>query len=80
MMWVYLLQSQFYPAQRYIGQTLDLTRRLEAHNAGVCTSSSRYRPWRIVVAIFFDVDRRAIEFERYLESGSGRAFANSRLW
>jgi predicted GIY-YIG superfamily endonuclease len=80
MMWVYLLQSQLYPAQRYIGQTVDLYRRLEAHNAGECTSSSPYRPWRIIVAILFEADRRAIEFEKYLKSGSGRAFANSRLW
>jgi len=80
MRWVYLLQSEPYPAQRYVGQTVNLTRRLEAHNAGECTSSSRYRPWRIVVAILFDVDRRAIEFEKYLKSGRGRAFANSRLW
>jgi len=28
----------------------------------------------------FQDDRRAVEFERYLKTGSGQAFASKRLW
>jgi hypothetical protein len=28
----------------------------------------------------FDAERKAREFEFYLKSGSGRAFANKRFW
>jgi hypothetical protein len=28
----------------------------------------------------FEDDRRAVDFERYLKTGSGQAFANKRLW
>jgi len=33
------------------------------------------RPWRVVVALEFADARRAVEFEKHLKSGSGRAFA-----
>ena len=28
----------------------------------------------------FQDDQRAVDFERYLKTGSGQAFANKRLW
>jgi hypothetical protein len=33
-----------------------------------------------VTYVGFTDDQRAIDFERYLKSGSGHAFANKRLW
>jgi putative endonuclease len=33
-----------------------------------------------VTYVAFDDELRAREFEYYLKSGSGRAFANKRLW
>ena len=79
-MWVYLLRSEQYPAQRYIGHAFNLQRRLQEHNDGECTATAPYRPWQILVAILFGEDQKAIEFEKYLKSGTGRAFANKRLW
>ncbi len=35
----------------------------------------RYRPWCVVVSIDFSTESAARRFERYLKSGSGRAFA-----
>ncbi len=80
MIWVYLMQSQSYPAQRYIGLTSDLERRMEQHNTGLSPPTAPYRPWELVVAMLFQHRSPAEAFEKYLKSGSGRAFANSRLW
>ncbi len=80
MKYVYLLQSLSDPKQRYIGLTGNLQQRLATHNEGGSLHTSMFSPWRIVTAIRFDEDRRAVLFERYLKSGSGRAFANKHLW
>jgi len=63
----------------YVGVTDDLRARLAKHNAGEVPHTSKYRPWRLRTYTAFDDERRAIEFERYLKSGSGRAFAKKRL-
>jgi putative endonuclease len=80
MTWVYLAVSERFPAQRYIGHTTALDRRIDEHDAGLCHATKPYPPWHVVVAIAFIDHRRAIEFEGYLKSGSGRAFANRHLW
>ena len=76
MKYVYLLQSIHHPDQRYIGLASDLSHRLAEHNAGKSHHTAKYRPWRTVAVIRFDDDTRAAEFEQYLKSGSGRAFAD----
>jgi predicted GIY-YIG superfamily endonuclease len=80
MRYVYLLQSIADPTKRYIGSTSDLRRRLDEHNEGKSVHTSYWLPWRLVVAIQFADDRRANEFERYLKSGSGHAFAKRHFW
>ena len=80
MRYVYLLQSLFHPDQRYIGLTNNLMQRLSTHNQRGSLHTSKYAPWRVVTAIRFEDDQRAVEFERYLKTGSGRAFANKHLW
>jgi hypothetical protein len=53
--------------------------RVADHNAGRCPHTARSRPWQLHVVIEFPDEQRAVRFERYLKSGSGRAFAkNSR--
>jgi predicted GIY-YIG superfamily endonuclease len=79
MKYVYLLQSLTFPDQRYIGITEDVDARLQTHNAGGSPHTAKYRPWKLETYICFQDDRRAIEFERYLKSGSGRAFSKKRL-
>ena len=80
MEYVYLIQSISIPTQRYIGLTSDLKNRLKAHNEGRSTHTSKYRPWKLVTYLAFSDKKKALEFERYLKSGSGRAFAEKRLW
>jgi putative endonuclease len=75
MTYVYLLQSLRYPNQRYVGLTGDVDSRLSEHNAGRSSHTAKYLPWELVVSICFHNERRAMEFERYLKSGSGRASA-----
>ncbi len=80
MKYVYLIQSLTVPNQRYIGITTNLDERLRAHNAGGSPHTSKYRPWKLVLHLCFKDELRAGEFERYLKSGSGHAFANKRFW
>jgi putative endonuclease len=80
MHYVYLMQSKCNSSQRYVGYTSDLKRRLRSHNAGASIHTRKYAPWQIVAYFAFSAERRAREFEFYLKSGSGRAFANKRFW
>jgi len=74
-----MLESISDPAQRYVGLADDLRGRLKKHNAGGLPHTSKYRPWRLVSYFAFSCEKAAIEFERYLKTGSGRALANKRL-
>ena len=73
--YVYGVQSEVDPERFYVGVTSDVQSRLRAHNAGESRHTRRYRPWRLVVAVEFASEERALAFERYLKTGSGRAFA-----
>ena len=79
MKYVYILQSLAVGEHFYTGITDDLDARLAKHNAGAVTHTSKFRPWRIKSYVAFEDEARAIAFERYLKSGSGRAFAKTRL-
>ena len=79
MRYVYILRSISCPWRHYVGVTPDPDRRLVAHNAGMSSHTSKYRPWSIIVAIRFEDDARAFGFEKYLKSPSGRAFAKKHL-
>src|SRR5262249_27888236 len=72
---VYALQNVNEPDRHYVGLTSDPVRRLEWHNAGRCSHTAKSRPWKLAVSIEFPDESRAIAFEKYLKSGSGRAFA-----
>jgi putative endonuclease len=72
---VYILRSLTDPDRHYTGRTSNVTRRLEWHNAGLNTHTARHRPWRLLVSIAFHDHIAAARFERYLKTGSGRAFA-----
>jgi putative endonuclease len=72
---VYILRSETDTESHYVGVTDDVDRRLDWHNAGPCGHTVQHRPWSLVVSIEFPTEAGAIRFERYLKSGSGRAFA-----
>jgi len=77
--YVYILQSFSTPEHFYVGFTEDLRARLQRHNAGEVPHTAKFRPWRIKTAIAFTDRNRALQFERYLKTASGRAFARKRL-
>jgi putative endonuclease len=72
---VYLLRSDRNPRRHYVGLTSDISSRLQWHNAGQNDHTARDRPWHVLVLIEFKNAEPAFAFERYLKSGSGRAFA-----
>ena len=80
MTYVYLIQSIPHPQQRYIGVTSDLKSRVKAHNHGRSPHTAKHKPWKLITYLAFSDPNKAAEFERYLKSGSGNAFANKRLW
>jgi predicted GIY-YIG superfamily endonuclease len=73
--YVYLLVSIENPEKHYVGLTRDLDDRLRRHNAGEVPHASKYLPWRIETVVAFRSHAKAIAFERYLKSGSGREFS-----
>jgi len=79
MTYVYILQSLVDPERHYAGVTADLRSRLRKHNAGEVLHTSKYAPWTIKTYLAFQEKKRALAFEKYLKSGSGRAFAKKRL-
>ncbi|MBI5368830.1 MAG: GIY-YIG nuclease family protein [Planctomycetes bacterium] len=80
MKYVYILESLSDPVRHYTGITHDLQRRLEQHNRGEGVHTRLFRPWKILVAIRFEDDTRALAFEAYLKTGSGQAFARRHFW
>ena len=80
MHYVYLIRSILNPDQTYIGLADDLKTRLNKHNEGGSLHTSKYKPWKLVTYLAFSSREQAAEFETYLKSGSGRAFAKKRLW
>ena len=80
MQYVYLLENDSAQPERYVGVTSDLRRRLAEHNAGKSPHTAKFKPCRLVTYIAFSDGGEAAEFEHYLKSGSGHAFARRRLW
>jgi predicted GIY-YIG superfamily endonuclease len=72
---VYVVRSETHPERHYTGVTSDVLSRIALHNTAQSGHTIDHRPWRLVVAIEFADEATARRFERYLKSGSGRAFA-----
>jgi putative endonuclease len=79
MFYVYILRSVKWPEQTYIGFTHNLKNRLATHNAGRSPHTSKFAPWQLEFYGAFRRPEKAMDFERYLKSHSGKAFASKRL-
>ena len=79
MHYVYIIKSINNPEQIYVGHTQDLKKRLSNHNCGTTPHTAKYKPWELVMYLSFNSEEKAIEFESYLKSHSGRAFRDKRL-
>jgi putative endonuclease len=77
--YVYILQSLSHHGQIYTGFTTDMRQRLVEHNAGRVAHTSKFMPWEIRTTTAFSSEERAHAYEKYLKSGSGRAFLHRHL-
>ena len=77
--YVYILQSKINTDRFYIGFTENIENRLKDHNSGKNSHTAEFKPWRIKTAIAFTDRQTALDFEKYLKTKSGRAFAKKRL-
>ncbi len=63
----------------YFGFAKDLKLRLKQHNTGEVKSTKPYIPWKLVWYGAFETEKQARDFEQYLKTGSGKAFAYKRF-
>ncbi|MEP2777306.1 MAG: GIY-YIG nuclease family protein [Luteolibacter sp.] len=73
--YVYILRSTVDRDRFYVGLTQNLEQRLNQHNQGDTLNTKSLAPWQIETATAFRDSTKAIAFEKYLKSHSGRAFA-----
>lgn len=77
MFYVYLLRLS--NQKIYVGFTKNLRDRIESHNSGKSPYTSKFRPIKLIHYSSFDNESSALKFEKYLKSGSGKAFRNKHL-
>jgi len=77
--YVYVLTDMATGNHHYVGYTKDIRVRLKAHNAGQVSHTAKYKPWQITTCTSFSDKQKAIAFEQYLKSHSGRAFASKHF-
>ena len=63
-----------------VGSTNDLKRRIASHNAGDVISTKPNWPARLLSNLAVQFEQQARALEKYFKTGSGKAFANKRLW
>ncbi len=78
MYFVYIIRSQK-DGSYYKGVTTNLEKRLEQHNSIKNRYTSNKQPFEMTWYCCFEDKMKAYDFERYLKSGSGFAFAKKRL-
>jgi predicted GIY-YIG superfamily endonuclease len=77
-MWiVYILKCN--DGTYYTGCTSDMSDRLSRHQKGEVRYTSSRLPVELIVTISFNDKYKAYDFEKYLKSGSGKAFMNKRF-
>jgi predicted GIY-YIG superfamily endonuclease len=76
---VYIIVSLSSPSRFYIGYSTDARERLAQHNNGKNPSTARFGPWKLGAVICLPEKQRALDLERYLKGGSGRAFLSRHL-
>ena len=75
---VYVLESEI-DGRLYKGQTTDISKRINEHNAGKTKSTKGYRPWKLVYFEKFETIKEAVLREKYLKSGIGREYLKALL-
>jgi len=76
--YVYVLQS-LKDGNFYTGYTGDLKRRIEEHNSGLQVSTKARMPFKLVYYEWCISKEDAINREKYLKSGRGKAYLKERI-
>ena len=76
---VYILNSITFPDKFYVGYTLEIESRLATHNAGGSIHTAKNKPWIMITYLAFPNKNTTLDFEKYLKSHSGRAFASKHF-
>ena len=63
----------------YIGYTLNLKERIDRHTKGHVPATAERLPLKLEFYFAIKDKYKAFEFEKYLKSGSGRAFIKKHL-
>ncbi|MCX6703011.1 MAG: GIY-YIG nuclease family protein [Candidatus Wolfebacteria bacterium] len=77
MNYVYILKAG--DNRFYVGCTSDLEDRIERHKKGQIEATKNRLPIELHCYFAFQNKYTAFNFEKYLKSGSGRAFINKHL-
>ncbi len=78
MFFVYFLKCK--NGKPYTGCTSNLEERIERHKKGHVPATKLLRPIRLISYFAFIDKYTAFNFEKYLKSGSGRAFLKKHLF
>lgn len=78
--YVYMLSDAATHTHHYVGMTDDLKARLEKHNSGQVSHTSKFAPWVVDAAIAVRNKSVAAQLEQYFKSSAGRAFASKHLF
>ena len=70
---VYVLYSETFN-KIYIGQTVDMMKRISEHNSGLSKFTKKYIPRKIVHTEIFDKRSEALVREKQLNSSRGRSY------
>jgi putative endonuclease len=77
MHYVYILKCA--DGSSYTGCTQNLRERFQSHTNGQVPATKQLLPVELIFYCAFKDKYKAFEFEKYLKSGSGRAFMQRRL-
>ena len=56
-----------------------LKQRFVDHNYGKSIHTIKYKPWKLEAYFAFSEKSKAVKFEKYLKSGSGRTFSKKHF-
>lgn len=78
MFYVYILLCS--DKRTYVGCSNDLKDRLKRHKKGYIEATKNRLPVKLMCYFAFENEHAAFNFEKYLKSGSGRAFMKKHFF